>query len=223
MSLNGLDDLKNRRAAATRTKPTPRHPRPEPKAEQPEGGSDVDRTDEAAKPETDGADQGQQPQAEVDPDAGKAEVDPPEQAEAVTDPPSADEVGHAEQEPPLTTVPPTGDRQERQDVRTGARRTRTVRRPAARSTSSDAAPGVVTALRGEDERKMVEVDALSWAASVRKAADREQQVIDSIREALTAGAPPELLVAALIQAEAKAQTKFSQQVWNLVQPRRQAR
>jgi hypothetical protein len=81
----------------------------------------------------------------------------------------------------------------------------------------------VVSLRGEAERKQVEVAALSWAATARKLAEREQQLRTAIEAAVAAGTPPELIIAALVQAEARAGFQLPEQVRSLAQRRRSAR
>ncbi|MBW4722412.1 hypothetical protein [Saccharothrix obliqua] len=218
MSGNGLDKMRQQRAERARNKPKPRHPRTDTgpdqgEVEDPPAGQQPPASPETADADTTGTPgSAEQPQVlVVEQPAVPVEESPPAPDTREVPAPPRPEIPAPKPEVPNPTAGDGGRRRT-----TAAGRSRAGRQPAP-------ATGAVVSLRGEEERKQVEVDALSWAASVRKIAEREQHVMDSIREALAAGTPVELITAALVQAEARAGASFSPQVRALLGQRRQAR
>jgi hypothetical protein len=142
-------------------------------------------------------------------------------ADDAVDKPAAGDVDQADAQPPGGEPKPQVPTEERGTGGPAGGRSRTRGREHAGAPAAPVAS--VVSLHGEAERKQVEVDALSWAATARKLAEREQQLRTSVEAAVAAGTPAVLIVAALVQAEARSGFQLPEQVRGLAQRRRGAR
>lgn len=202
--MSGVDDMMRRRQQNQRgapRKPPPRHPRPERAEETP-------KPDESADANAGGAGaQGTQNSPEVTAESVQAHGGG-SQTEQQAD--TGEKTGQAPAaEPkakPAAKKPPA----------------RAAKRVDADKPDQGSEHGAVVALRGEAERKQVEIAALEWAAAARKLGEKDAKLRVAVDAATTAGTPPELIVAALVQAEGRSGHKVPDQVRSLAERRKTA-
>lgn len=215
---DGLEKMRAQRGAHGRKKPTPRHPRDHGKPEEtPISAEEAPPAEEVVPPVEPAADR---PSTEPVTAQDQAPTeDHLTESELVADDQVAEKPAAAAAEPgqpapkQATSTPPS--RQAGSSARGSSRRD---------TDSASAGPvAAVVSLRGESERKQVEIDALSWAATARKLAEREHHLRASVEAAVAAGTPSELIVAALVQAEARGGYRMPPQVRTLAERRKSAR